>query len=836
MLERIKKHRSAKDESRERRGTRTIEDCWSDVRYGARILLKRPSFTLLAILTLAVGIGANTTVFSLVYPILIRPLPFSNPDQILMVWGTNPNGFGWHGKTGFSTPTFLDYQRQNQAFERMATFNAVDFTLTSVENPKTLRVGKVSAEFFDLLAVQPILGRTFVSEETSPGRDHVTVLSYHLWQQVFNADPKILDRTIVLDDIPYTVVGVLPQRFRFNIPEYFEARDLWIPDNLPLSESERGHKYLSVIARLKSGFTLAQADQDMSLITQRLVQQYPNQMNGFGVRLIPLHEQMVTESRLILLLLFASVFFVLMIACANVASLQLAHASSRYGEMAIRSALGANRFRLLRQVLTESLLLSLFGGVLGVLLAAWGIKLLTESNLINTSETVIRINSPVLLFSLGTSLITGILFGLAPALLPPQTRLSELLKSGGRTTGTDGGSRLRRLLMISEVAFSVVLIVGAGLLIRTVAGLLKVNPGFDTTNILTMSFELPTYAYADATKQSEFYAQVIERIKALPGVTAVGLTDELPPRMGRHANSFSIQGHPPINQSDQGLEVQDRTVSADYFRVMGIKLISGRIFLNTDDAGAMPVALINSAFARTFFPHENAIGQQLRFDSSKPWITIVGIVGDVRGFGLDKQPISEIYFPYQQYRLLPYRPLGHMNLVARTERDPSGYSAAALRIVRELDKNLPLPRTQPLESVIAASIGDRRSSMLLLSIFAMIALTLTAVGIYGVISYSVAQRTREMGIRMALGARSIDVLKLVIMKALSLVLIGIAIGLAGVFVLTRWMTTLLFAVSSTDSLTLVTTTLLLAGIALVASLIPALRATRVDPLIALKYE
>ncbi len=808
----------------------------NDLRYAFRQLTKNPGFTAVAVLTLALGIGANTAIFSVMNATLLRQLSYKEPDQIVMLWGTNPGGFGWRGKTGFSAPSFLDYKQQNQVFERMATFSGVDFTLTGADSPEPILGGMVNAEFFGVLAVQPILGRIFLEEDTQTGRDQVAVLSYNLWQRRFGSDPHIIGQTIRLDAMGYTVVGVLPQGFNFSIPDYYKSRDLWVPIVLPRDNSERGHKYLSVIARLKQGVTLRQAEQDMSVITERLAREYPREMTGFGVKLTPLHEQIVGDSRLVLLLLFGAVSFVLLIACANVANLQLARCSTRQKEIAIRTALGASRGRLLRQLLTESVLLASIGGALGLVLTSWGIGLLRGLGPADAG-TVVAVDSTVLAYSLGLSLITGILFGLAPASQPTPARMSEPLREGGRNSAArENGLRLRRLLTVSEVALSMILLIGAGLLIRSFVGLLQVDPGFETKNILTAQFNLPKYSYPEATKQAAFYAQIMERIKSLPGVTAIGATDELPPTMGRHANTFFIEGRAPIDESDQSVAVQDRLTTADYFRVMGIPLIAGRVFSDTDNGLAVPVALVNQNFARRFFPNESAIGQHLRFGSVNPWITIVGIVGDVRGFGLDKQPKSEIYLPYQQQRWFPYNPLPQMHLVVRTAGDPKSVAAAALGLVRELDKDLPLPEARTMETVLAASIAERRFNMLLLGGFALIALILTGVGIYGVVSYSVAQRTREIGIRIALGAQSHDVITLVMRNGMRLVLTGIVMGLAGAFALTRWMASLLFAISAIDSLTFIVTALLVTAITLLACWVPARRATKVDPMVALRYE
>src|SRR5262245_31775436 len=541
-----------KEVSREMWSLRFIETLIQDLRYGARMLMKNPGFTLVAVSTLALGIGANTAIFSVVNATLLRPLPYKDPDRIVMVWGTNPGGYGWRGKTGFSALSFLDYQQRNQVFERMAAFLRYDVTLTGTGNPEFIRAGAITHEFFDVFAVKPILGRTFLPQATQTDQERVAVLSYGLWQRRFGSDPSIIGQTIRLDGAPHTIIGVLPQGFDFTIPDFFQSRDLWVPNVLPRDTSERGNRYLSVIARLKPGVSPGAAEQEMRAITEQLAREYPREMAGFGVKLIPLHEQIFGDIRLVLLLLFGSVGFVLLIACANVANLQLARASTRQKEIAIRTALGASTRRVLRQLLTESLLLALIGGTLGLFLASWGIRLLMGLGLAGIpQETVVRVDSTALAYSMILSLITGILFGLAPALQSTPNRLSESLKEGGRySAASESGFRLRRLLTVSEVALSMILLIGAGLLIRSFVGLLRVNPGFETKNILTMRFGLPEHSYPDETKQVAFYTQLMERIKAFPGVIAVGTTDELPPAMGQHSNSFSLEGRAPIDQSN----------------------------------------------------------------------------------------------------------------------------------------------------------------------------------------------------------------------------------------------------------------------------------------------
>ena len=589
-----------------------------DIRYGFRMLRKSPGFTFVALLTLALGIGANTAIFSVVNATLLRPLPYEDPSQIVLLWGTNPRGFGWRGKTGFSAPNFLDYKEQNKVFEEMGAFiGSSGFTLTGTDAAEHIKSGNVTSDFFKVLKVQPILGRSLIPEDEQVGRDHVVVLSHRFWQRRFGASQNIVGQTIQLDATPYTVVGVLPPGFEFSIPDFFGQKDLWVPAILP--NDDRSHNYISVLARLKPGVTLRMAQADLDTITARLTAEYSHDMPGFGTRLVPLHEQIVGDIRPVLLILFGAVGFVLLISCANVANLQLARASTRQKEIAVRAALGASRVRLARQLLTESMLLAVIGGALGILIGSWGIKLLTGLQPASLPPgTNITIDFTVLGYSLVLSVITGILFGFAPALQSKPARLSESLKEGGRSSAAgDSGRRIRGLLTISEIALSLVLLIGAGLLIRSFVGLLMVEPGFETKNILTVPMALPGYAYPETTRQAEFYTEVMERIRALPGVTAVGAASDLPPTKSSHSSSFTIEGRTLLDLSDDALSVQDHLATPHYFRAMGIPLAAGREFSETDTSSAPPVGLINQSFARRFFPNENPIGQRLRFDSSE---------------------------------------------------------------------------------------------------------------------------------------------------------------------------------------------------------------------------
>jgi predicted permease len=832
----------AKDECRDQRPVEWLADLLRDVGYASRSLRRTPGFTVAAIVTLALGIGANTAIFSVMNATLFRPLPYKNPDQIVLVGETERDGCCWHGIIAFSAANFLDFKEQNQAFEHMATFEGAGFTLTSVDNPENIKAGSVTADFFNVLAVQPVLGRTFLPAEEEQSGNHEVVLSDRFWKRRFGAAPKIVGQTIYLDKNPYTVVGVMPSGFDFSIPGRYGSRELWVPATLTRDNEKRGDHFLGVIARLKAEVPLTQAQADLAAINARIARQYPKEMDGIGVKVLSFHGETVADVRPLLLILFGTVAFVLLIACANVANLQLVRSSARQKEIAIRVALGASRGRMVRQMLTESVLLALAGGTLGVFLASAGITVLKGLGSAGLPEdSNISIDLTVLAYSLVLSLFTGIVFGLAPAIQSLPAKLGESLKEGGRASGTgDGGRGLRNLLTVSEVALSMVLLVGAGLLIRSFKALLDVKPGFETKNILSVPIDLPRYSYPNATKQAAFYTQFLERINALPGVTAAGATNDLPLTEGEDTDTFSIDKTTPINQNGNLPDAQDRLVTPDFFRVMGIPVVAGRTFTNADTSSSPLVALINQSLARRFFSNEDPIGKRIKFgppaSSHHSWLTIVGVVGDVRNLGLDKEPKIEIYLPYQQQSALPYNPLGYMQLVVRTKGDPSSLAAAVIREIHNLDKDIPLPSAVPMESVYAASMSARRFIMLLLGLFASVALMLTSVGIYGVISYSVARRTHEVGIRMALGAGRREILRLILQHGLSLILIGGVVGLGGALALMRLLTGMLYGVSTTDTVTFLEVAALLASVALFASYIPARRAMSVEPTVALRYE
>jgi putative ABC transport system permease protein len=835
-----------------------VQTSWQDVRFGLRTLRKNPGFTVVAVLTLALGIGVNTAIFSALNATILRPLPYKNTKQLVMVWGVAPSGCCRHGGMVFSSPNFLDFKDQNRVFEDMAAFDGTGFTLTSVDSPQKIHAGRVTADFFRVLQAQPILGRTFLPDENAAGHDRVVVLGYGIWQRRFGSKTNVVGQMIRLDANEYEVVGVMPHDFDFSIPSYYGPMDLWVPIVLTRDNSERGHNYLNVIARLNPGVTVRHAQAETNVIAGRLRREYSrttgqsnapptasadtNEHSGvmLGTKLEPLSDEIFGDVRSPLLILFGAVGFVLLIACANVANLQLARASARQKEIALRTALGASRGRVARQLLTESVLLALVGGTLSLLLVFWLIKLLTGLLPDGMRQgTSITIDANVLVYSLTLSLATGLLFALAPIFQAFSRSPIESLKEGGRTAATgDGGLRLRSLLTVSEIAFSMVLLIGAGLLTRTFVGLLNVKPGFETENILTAKVTLPKYSYADSRQQVDFYARLLEGIASLPGVKAAGAVNDLPLDAGRDSDELTVDRRGAKDVSNSTGSSQDRLVSPDYFRVMSIPLIKGRTFTKADASSAPPVVIISQSFAQRFFPNEEPLGQHITFAdpaAGAPWPTIVGVVGDVRDLALDADPDIEIYSPYQQ-NVLPYNPLPYMSLVVATVGEPSSLTSSVLAEIHGLDKNLPLPEAEPMAAVYSASISARRFNTLLLSIFAGIATILAAIGIYGVISYLVTRRTHEIGVRIALGANARDILALIVGRGLLLAIFGVFIGLAGALAVTRVLAKMLFGVTTTDLTTFAGMSALLIGIVFVACYVPARRAMRVDPLVALRYE
>ena len=814
-----------------RRRMNMFGDLWQDLRYGLRMLVKNPGFTIVAVIALALGIGANSAIFSVVNTVLLRPLPYKDPDRLVMVWEDDTK-HGYPRDTP-AAANYIDWRDQNQVFEGMAAMADLSINLTGVGEPERIDGRRVSANLFSLLGVEPQLGRAFLPEEDQPGSNHVVIISHGLWQRRFGSDMNITGKPLTLNGESYTVVGVMPSHFQFPSRE----AELWVPIAFDSKEAaNRARHYLQVVARMKPSVTLQQAQTEMKAIAARLQQQYPDDNTDLGAVVTPLHEHVAGDIRPALLILLGAVGFVLLVACANVANLLLARAAGRQKEIAVRIALGASRLRLIRQFLTESILLAALGGVVGLLLSVWGVNLLKAFIPENISQaTAITIDARVLGFTILVSLLTGLIFGLAPATQSSNFNLNETLKEGGRdsSSGTRG-NRIRGLLVIAEVAVSLILLIGAGLLINSFLRLRSVDPGFRADKLLTMKVVLPKQKYADQTQRSAFYTELIRRIEALPGVRSAAVTNWIPLVRQGDSVGVSIEGRPAPEPGKMPIAVT-RIISPHYFSTMGIQLLQGRQFDERQDrADSAGVVIISETMARRFWPGEDPLGKRLSPgmpESPEDWLTIIGVAKDVRQFELNADPKPQMYLTYTQAGFFPPN-----DLVVSTDVEPLSLATTVRQTVWEIDKDQPVSNISTMEDVLSESIARQRFSMLLLGIFAAVALVLAAVGIYGVMSYSVAQRTHEFGIRMALGAQQSDVLKLAVGEGLKLVLIGVAIGLATAFILTRVMSSLLFGVSATDPTTFIIISLVLISVALLASYIPARRATKIDPMIAMRYE
>jgi putative ABC transport system permease protein len=802
-----------------------METLLRDVRYGIRNLIKRPGFTIVALIALALGIGANTAIFSLVNGVLLRPLPFAEPDRLVWMWGNIRNGIN---RASVSPPDFLDYRHENKTFEEFAASFTMPLALnlTGSGEPERLSAAGITGNYFQALGAKPLLGRTFVLDNEKPGNDQVVMLSYALWQKSFGGDPAIVGKTIALDGKAREVIGVMPQHFNFP-----RAAGLWIPINFDIDPDMKLRKahFMRPIGKLKEGVTIAQAQADIDVIARRLEEQYPESNTGWGLRLVSLREQLVGNTRPTLFILLGAVGFVLLIACANVANLLLVRAAARQKEIALRTALGAGRFRIVRQMITESVLLALMGGTLGTLLAIWGVDLLVTLSADNIPSTAqISIDATVLGFTLLISLLTGVLFGLAPALRTMNLNLTDSLKEGGRS-GSEGArrNRTRSVLVVIESAVAVMLLVGAGLLVRSLIQLQNTSPGFDAHNVMTMNITLSREKYSTPEKASSFFQELEGRVSGLPGVESVGLVTELPLSGQLNDMPFTVEGRPPVT-IDQAFDADFRRVNQHYLRTLRIPLLRGRNFSEQEVRQGAKVLLISELLASQVFPNEDPLGKRLIFVMSpQPW-EIIGIVGDIRDRALETQPFPAMY--------LPTYATGRTNLVIRTQGDPTSITAAVRKEVQALDRDQPVADVRTMEQWVETSVAAPRYRTLLLGLFALLALVLASTGIYGVMSYSVAQRTHEIGVRMALGARQLDVLKLVVLQGMGLVLIGVAVGLLGAFALTRVMSTLLFGVGAKDPVTFAVVATLLTLVALVACYVPARRATKVDPLVALRYE
>lgn len=806
-----------------------MENLLRDIRFGLRMLVARPAFTAVAVLTLGLGIGANTAIFSVVNSVLLRPLPYADPDRLVYLEGADLRD----GTKGGSIcpPDFLDYRRENQVFERLAAFQSMSFTVTGDGgDAERLTAARVSAGFFETFGVAPIgAGRTFSSDEEQDGRNGVVVISYGLWQRRFGGDPGVLGRNILINGQKAAIVGVMPASFQFP-----RETEVWSPIafNTPQTSVRRYH-FLNAVGRLKPGVSLSQAQADMTRIARDLSKQYPESNLNYGIGLTLFAERIIGQMRQTLLILLAAVGFVLLIACANVANLMLARSAARQREVAIRSALGASRGRVIRQLLTESVLLAMAGGAVGLLLAVWGVDSLVALG----PQTLARAgkvtaDGRVLGFTLLISLVTGVLFGLAPALAASKLNLTDALKEGSKGSESVSRHRLRSLLIVSEVALSLILLVGAGLLIRSFMRLSQVDPGFNPSHLLTMQVALTRTSYPEAAQRVAFFKELISRVEALPGVEAAGTVSELPLSGQENDTFFTIEGKPAVAFGSTENDANVRTVSTDYFRAMGISLISGRSFSERDTLDAPKVILINEAFARRYLPGEDPIGKRMTIDYAAGFSgEIIGVVRSVNHTSL-QQPVrsSEMYVSDLQAP-----PFG-MNLVVRAGGDPARLTSAIRAQAHAIDNDVPLYNVKTMERRVAEGETETRFRTLLLAIFAGVAVLLAAIGIYGVISYSVTQRTHEIGIRIALGAERRHVVRLVVGQGMIHALVGIALGLCGAFAVTRLMASVLFQVSATDPVVFGSISVLLGAIAFLACYIPARRALRIDPMVALRYE
>ena len=807
-------------------------DIGQDLRYGLRTLIKNPGFTIVAVIALALGIGANSAIFSVVNAILLRPLPYKNPDQLVVIW-ENATHLGFPKDTP-SPANFLDWRQQSTLFEGMAAFAERSFNLTGVGEPERLDGRRVSANLFEMLGVKPIVGRTFVPQEDQPGAK-VVLLNESLWKRRFGGDPGVIGRAVNLNGEPYTVVGVLPQTVRLPTPGNWRDQ-VWVPLAFPSEEAaSRGAHYLEVIARMKTGMTLPKAQAEMDTIAARLAQQYPDFNARRGAVVTPLHEEIVGKMKSPLLILLGAVAFVLLIACANVANLLLARAAVRQKEIALRLALGANRARLTKQLLVESVLLSLVGGLVGLGLAYFGLNVLTRFIPQDVAQAdTITIDAKVLLFTLAVAVITGLIFGLAPATQASHFNLNETLKEGGRDSGAGvRGKRLRNSLVIAEVATSFILLVGAGLLINSFVHLRTLDPGFRADHLLALNVDLSEVKYPDTQRRTAFFEEVTRRVRTLPGVQSVAVAGNLPFTYNGDSTLIAVEGipDPPI---DQWPDVIYRTVGPGYLATMGIPLVRGRDFNDQDTLDTTPVVVISEKTAKRYWPNEDPIGKRLKTGataSDVPWRTVIGLVKDVRQNDFIAEPKMQMYFSYRQVKDLVANAL-----VVRTSVDPLSLATSVRNTIWAVDKDQPVANIDSMEHIVAGAVARQRFSMLLLAIFAGLALVLAAVGIYGVMSYSVAQQTREIGIRIALGAQRGDVLRMTVKEGLKLVGVGLLIGLISAFVLTRVMESLLFGISATDPVTFGIICVVLLIVATLASYIPALRAATVDPMVALRAQ
>jgi len=801
----------------------------NDVRYAFRNLIKRPAFTLIAAITLALGIGANTAIFSSVYALLLKPLPFPELNHVVAVWDSYPSRGVKRNEV--SMANYLDWQSQNQSFEQLALYRWWSANLTGIDPPERIQAFLITANFLDTLGVKPIMGRNFTADENQPGKDAVTILTHDLWQRRFGGDPNILGKTITLDGTARTIVGVMPESFKY--PANVEV---YSPIGItPKMAGNRQFNSYYVVGRLKPGASVQSAQADIDNITARLEQQYPETNTGARATVFPIVADTVRKYETGLWMAMAAVGFVLLIACANVANLMLARASGRQKEIALRAALGASRWRIVRQLLTESSIVALLGGALGILVAVWGIDALRAANPGDAAKFApgwdqLGINFTVLVFTIALSLLSGLLFGLAPALQISKPNLNDDLKEGSRQS-SGRSNRLRSSLVVAEVALSLVLLVGAGLFFRSFITLFATDPGFNPDNVLTMNLILPSAKYKEEQQSVAFYSDLIQRVKAEPGVQSAAAVNYLPLGGSNSSDAYLIDGEAEPAPGNENIG-RYRSCTPDYFTTMQIPVLKGRSFTEQDKPGAPLVVIVNEALARKHWPGQDAVGKRLRLQApldKAPWMEVVGVIKDVK-HELDIEVTPEFYLPHAQdvWR--------SMVVVARTTVDPASLAGSFRQHVWAIDKDQPVFDVRTMQEVRSMSVALQQFNSLMIGIFALVALLLASIGIYGVMAFAVTQRTREIGIRMALGARKTDVLKLVVANGMKLALIGLVIGLVASWALTRFISNLLFGVQPTDPLTFTVVSVCLLAAAFLACYLPARRATKVDPLEALRYE
>ena len=819
-----------REESRDMWGWNWLEYFVQDIRFGLRMLARNPGFTAVAVITLALGIGANTAIFSVVNAVLLKPLPYADPDRLAVIWVTEPSGPG--GLFPDTSPDFRDWQVMNHSFEGMSAITGAGTTLTGSGEPLQLRGLSVSPNTFQLLGAQPQFGRSFSPDEGPSGHNHVVILSYGLWQSAFGGQKNIVGSKVTMDGEAYDVVGVMPKDLRFPTV-WGRNPQFWAPITMdaPKWKAERGNHWFWVLARMKKSVTLNQAAAEMVTISAQLAQQYPQTNTGVSARVKSLHEQLTGNVSEVLWVLFAAVGFLLLIACANVANLLLTKSVGRQREIAIRLAVGAGARRLMRQLLTESVLLFLLGGVAGLAVGMAALRLLLRAAPTGYIPEVISVHldSRVFGFTFLVAFVTGTLAGLIPALHATRVSFSETLKESGSAVAASHGLA-RGLLTAGEIAIALVMLVGAGLATRSLVRLLGVQLGFDPRQVVAGRVSLPDSRYPKEPQQKAFFRNLIDRVQALPGVLSAGAASELPLEGGNNG-PIVIEGQPAPKDMWSSPLVESCIVTPNYFRTMRIPLLSGRDVAETDTPEAPLVALINETMAHRFWSHQDAVGKRFKHnDPDAKWVTVIGVVGDVREFGLAEPAIPEAYYPESQ------NTSSELVLVVRTANDPQAQVPAIRNALHGLDKGLPWYSVQTLWEMVSDSSREKRFVALLLALFAAVALALASVGIYGVVSYSVSQRTREIGIRMAFGAEVRNVLGMVLREGLRLVIAGVAVGLLGAWALSRYLTSILYAVRATDLATYILAALLMTAVALVACLVPARRATKVDPMVALRYE